>query len=75
MTQKALIKALKNEGISICSKGECTRNVRVFGKTKRLLCIAKDTLQESGIDDLPDEGGDENADLELPFGSGEIAES
>ena len=75
LTQKALIKALKNEGISICSKGECTRNVRVFGKTKRLLCIAKDTLKESGIDDLPNEGGDENEDLELPFGSGEIAES
>ena len=65
LTQKALIKALKNEGVSICSKGECTRNVRVFGTPKRLICISKETFNKS----LPPE---EETDEELPFGPGKI---
>ena len=65
MLVKALIKALKNEGVSICSKGECTRNVRVFGTPKRLICISKETFNKS----LPPE---EETDEELPFGPGKI---
>lgn len=58
ITVKALLKALKNEGKSICSKGENTRNVRVNGSTRRLLCIPKETLKQN---DLSCEGGDEDA--------------
>ena len=68
LTQKALIKALKNEGISICSKGECTRNVRVFGTPKRLICISKETFNKN----LPPEEETICDDEELPFGPGEI---
>lgn len=46
LTLKALLKALKNEGISICSKGENTRNVRVNGSTRRLLCIPITVVNE-----------------------------
>lgn len=68
LTQKALVKALKNEGVSICSKGECTRNVRVFGIPKRLLCISNETFNKN----LPPEE-ETNSDFEeLPFGPGEI---
>lgn len=68
LTQKALIKALKNENISICSKGECTKNVRVFGTPKRLLCISKDTFNKN----LPPEEDTIFNNEDLPFGPGEI---
>ena len=68
LTQKALIKALKNENISICSKGECTKNVRVFGTPKRLICISKDTFNKN----LPPEEDTIFNNEDLPFGPGEI---
>ena len=68
LTQKALIKALKNEGVSICSKGECTRNVRVFGTPKRLICISKETFNKS----LPPDEDESSEDEDLPFGPGKI---
>ena len=68
LTQKALIKALKNEGVSICSKGECTRNVRVFGTPKRLICISKETFNKS----LPPDDDESSEDEDLPFGPGKI---
>ena len=68
LTQKALIKALKNEGISICSKGECTRNVRVFGTPKRLICISKEAFNKS----LPPDEDEVSDDEDLPFGPGKI---
>jgi len=58
---KALLKALKNEGKSECSKGENTRVVRVNGEIKRLLCIPKSLVK------ITDE-----VEEELPFGPGEI---
>ncbi|MBQ8766106.1 MAG: hypothetical protein IJZ16_04820, partial [Clostridia bacterium] len=71
LTQKALIKALKNEGVSICSKGECTRNVRVFGTPKRLICISKETFNKN----LPIDEDEDYDDEELPFGPGKIINS
>ena len=68
LTQKALIKALKNEGVSICSKGECTRNVRVFGTPKRLICISKEAFNKG----LPPEEDEVSDEEDLPFGPGEI---
>ena len=68
LTQKALIKTLKNEGVSICSKGECTRNVRVFGTPKRLICISKETFNKS----LPPDEDEATDDEDVPFGPGEI---
>ena len=68
LTQKALIKALKNEGVSICSKGECTRNVRVFGTPKRVICISKEAFNKS----LPPDEDEVSDDEDLPFGPGEI---
>ncbi len=68
LTQKALIKALKNEGVSICSKGECTRNVRVFGTPKRVICISKEAFNKS----LPPDEDEDSDNEDLPFGPGEI---
>ena len=68
LTQKALIKTLKNEGVSICSKGECTRNVRVFGTPKRVICISKEAFNKS----LPPDEDEDSDDEELPFGPGKI---
>ena len=70
LTQKALIKALKNEGVSICSKGECTRNVRVFGTPKRLICISKETFNKN----LPPDEDEDSEDEDLPFGPGKIVD-
>ena len=71
LTQKALIKALKNEGISICSKGECTRNVRVFGTSKRVICISKETFYKN----LPTDEDEDSEDEDLPFVPGKIIAS
>ena len=64
LTLKALLKALKNECKSICSKGENTRNVRVNGSTRRLLCIPITVVNEYF-----------NNPKALPFGPGEVEES
>lgn len=63
LTLKALLKALKNECKSICSKGENTRNVRVNGSTRRLLCIPITVVNEYF-----------NNPKALPFGPGEVEE-
>jgi hypothetical protein len=68
LSRKALLKALKNEGISICSKGENTRNVRVSGGTKRLLCIPRSFFEEADDEDTESEE-------DLPFGPGIVEES
>ena len=68
LSRKALLKALKNEGISICSKGENTRNVRVSGGTKRLLCIPRSFFEEADDEDTESED-------DLPFGPGIIEEA
>ena len=63
LTLKALLKALKNECKSICSKGENTRNVRVNGSTRRLLCIPITVVNEYF-----------NNPKALPFGPGIVEE-
>lgn len=46
LDKKSLMRALKNEGISICNKGENTKIVRVYGENKRLICIPKERFNE-----------------------------